>query len=89
MINVKVVTWAAATFGAVTFVACIAYGLVVPASLHMTAFLESVLPGFRWLTLAGFGIGLAESFLYGAYAGLAYGLIHNVFAGRWSRDAAC
>lgn len=34
------------------------------------------------LTLGGFLIGLVESFLYGAYAGLAFGLIHNALAKR-------
>lgn len=84
MLNIKVVTWALGLFGALTFVVCVLYGLIVPESLHMTGFLEQVLPGFRWLTFSGFVIGLAESFLYGVYGGLAYGAIHNALARRWS-----
>ena len=38
--------------------------------------------GIQMLTLGGFLIGLVESFLYGAYAGLAFGLIHNALAKR-------
>lgn len=48
---------------------CALYGLIVPESLHMSTFLEQILPGFEWLTAGGFVVGLVEAFLYGAYAG--------------------
>lgn len=44
-----------------------------------------VLPGFKWLTLQGFVIGLIESFFYGAYAGLVYVPVYNLFARRFDR----
>jgi hypothetical protein len=84
MLNIKVVTWSLGIFGAVTFVVCVLYGLVVPESLHMTQGLEIALPGFKWLTLTGFLIGLVESFLYGVYAGLVFVPIHNALAKRWA-----
>lgn len=84
MLNIKVVTWSLALFGAVTFLVCILYGLIVPEPLHMTPFLEQVLPGFRWLTFGGFVVGLAESFLYGAYAGALFSAIYNWI---WKRSA--
>lgn len=87
MINIKVVTWSLALSGAVTYLACIAYGLLVPEALHMTSFLEQILPGFRWLTATGFVIGLAESFAYGAYAGLVFTPIYNRLWKRWGHDA--
>ncbi len=59
------------------------YGLVVPESLHMSQALEVLLPGFKWLTLAGFLIGLLEAFLYGVYAGLVYVPIYNTVMKRW------
>ena len=77
MLDTKVVTWSLALFSAITFLVCIAFGLIVPDSLHMTGFLEQMLPGFQWLTPVGFLIGLVESFLYGAYAGLVYVPIYN------------
>lgn len=83
MLNMKVVSWALALWSVITFLVCVAYGFAVPQSLHMHAFLEQVLPGFEWLTWPGFLIGLAESFLYGAYAGLVYVPIYNVLARRW------
>jgi hypothetical protein len=67
----------------VTFVVCIVYGLLVPKALHKTEFLEITLPGFRWLSVGTFALGFVESFLYGAYAGLVYTPIHNVFARRF------
>ncbi len=82
MLSNKVVTWSLGLFGAVTFVVCVLYGLIVPESLHMSGFLQSVLPGFRWLTPAGFLIGLVESFLYGVYAGLAFTPIYNALSKR-------
>jgi hypothetical protein len=84
MLNVKVVTWALGTFTAMSFVLCVLYGLVLPGG-HMREFLELVLPAFRWLTLPGFVLGLVESFLYGAYAGIVYAPVYNFFQRRWAR----
>ena len=86
MLNTKVFTWSLALLAALTYLVCIVYGLIVPETLHMTAFLEQVLPGFRWLTPDGFLIGLVESFLYGAYAGLVFTPIHNALWRRWVRE---
>ena len=85
MLNIKVVSWALATTTLISFLVCVSYGLATPESLHMHAFLEQVLPGFKWLTLPGFLIGLIESFLYGAYAGLVYVPVYNFFARRFDR----
>ena len=83
MLNIKVVSWALATTTLISFVVCVGYGLVTPESLHSRALLEQVLPGFKWLTPQGFLIGLVESFLYGAYAGLVYVPVYNFFARRF------
>lgn len=81
-LNWKVVTWALGLFGAVTFVVCVVFGLLVPKALHMVQFLEIVLPGFTWLSLGSFLLGLVESFLYGAYAGLVFVPIYNFVSRR-------
>lgn len=86
MMNIKVVTWSLAIWSAFTFVFCVVYGLVTPASVHMTAFLQQILPGFEPNSWRGFGIGLVESFLYGAYAGLVYVPINNFLHRRWGRQ---
>ena len=85
MLNIKVVSWALATTTLISFVACVGYGLITPDSLHSRALLEQVLPGFKWLTPQGFLIGLVESFLYGAYAGMVYVPVYNFFARRFER----
>lgn len=86
MLNIKVVAWSLAIWTTFTFVFCVVYGLLMPASLHMTALLEQILPGFEWLSWRGFVVGLIESFLYGAYAGLVYVPTYNFLHRRWVRQ---
>ena len=88
MLNVKIVSWSLGLFCAVSFITCVLYGLIVPQSLHASQFLEAVLPAFKWLTLPGFLLGLIESFLYGAYAGLVYVPIYNLLTRRSTKAAA-
>ena len=85
MLNIRVVTWSLSTFTLFSYVICILYGLITPSSLHMTQFLEVTLPGFKWLTLPGFAVGLVESFLYGAYMGLVFTPVYNLFNRKWGR----
>ena len=73
----KVVTGTLAVFGAVNFVACVIYGLIVPPEYHAPRVLEAILPGFRWLTPWSFLVGLVETFIYGAYVGLVFTPIYN------------
>lgn len=87
MLRLKVWTWSLATTSAVSFVVCVVWGLVTPEALHMHRFLESVLPGFQWLSPTSFLVGLVESFLYGAYLGLVFVPIHNFFQRRWGGGA--
>jgi hypothetical protein len=77
MLNTKVLAWSLGLFLLVSYLLCVVYGLVTPEILHMHEFLETVLPGFRWLTLPGFLLGLAESYLYGVYGGIVFGKIYN------------
>jgi hypothetical protein len=87
MLNIKVVSWALGSWGAVTFIVCVLYGLIAPESLHMKSILEQMLPAFQWLTWWGFLLGLVESFLYGAYAGLVFVPLYNWFARRCGTGA--
>ncbi|MFO0754277.1 MAG: DUF5676 family membrane protein [Thermodesulfovibrionales bacterium] len=84
MLNIKVVSWSLGLFTAFSFVLCVLYGLIVPQRLHgMSVFLEAALPAFRWLTLGGFLLGLAESFLYGVYGGVVFVLLYNYINKKW------
>jgi hypothetical protein len=76
-LKVTVMTSTMALFGAVTYVLCVLYGLIAPKGLHATQLLEWMLPGFQWLSLGSFLLGLVETFLYGAYLGLVFTLIYN------------
>ena len=82
MLDMRVVTSSLALFTTASFLLCVGVGLVTPTAFHMRTFLEAVLPAFHWLTPAGFVLGLAESFLWGAYIGLVYVPIHNALARR-------
>lgn len=77
MMKMKLVTWSLGLSAIVLYLLCIAFGLTNPAQGHMLQFLEMALPGFEWLTLKGFVIGLVKSFLYGALLGLVYVPIYN------------
>ena len=86
MLNIRVVTWSLGVFTLFSYLVCIAYGLIVPASLRMHQFLEITLPGFKWLTFWRFLVGLVESFLYGVYAGLVFTPISNFFHNKWGGE---
>lgn len=88
MLNIKIVSWTLGIFAAISFVLCVIYGLMVPQSLHVLQLLEAVLPGFKWLTVGGFFLGLIESFLFGTYVGLVFVPIYNFLTRRWAVVAA-
>jgi hypothetical protein len=88
MLNWKVVTKSLSSFTAISFVLCVGYGLLAPAAFHPSWLLEALLPGFKWLGLGSFLLGLIESALYGAWAGVLYSALYNYFARRASGEAA-
>lgn len=73
--------WALSLFLAITFVVCVGFDLLFP-QYAMYRTWAGLLPGFVWLTPAGFAIGLFESFLYGWYGALVFGGLYNAFAAR-------
>ncbi|ODT04533.1 MAG: hypothetical protein ABS52_04585 [Gemmatimonadetes bacterium SCN 70-22] len=87
MLDTKLVSWSLGIWAAITFLVCVTHGLIVPESLHMRPFLEQVLPGFQWLTWRGFLLGLVESFLFGAYAGLVFCPVYNLLRRRLAPSA--
>jgi hypothetical protein len=66
-------------FLAISFVLCIIWGLIFPPELHMHPAWEDLLPGFEFLTLPGFLIGLVETYLYGWYIALVLVPLYNFF----------
>lgn len=73
--------WALSLFLSITYVACVAFDLLLPGYAMYETW-EGLLPGFVWLTPAGFAIGLAESFLYGWYVALVFGGLYNALVAR-------
>lgn len=71
--------WSLSIFFVISYVLCILSGLITPDwSLHQPWL--QFFPGFEWLTLRGFLIGLVEAFIYGWYAALLFGWLFNLFA---------
>tara|TARA_R100001244_G_scaffold39766_3_gene35789 strand:- start:68878 stop:69282 length:405 start_codon:yes stop_codon:yes gene_type:complete len=59
--------WTLSLFLLLSYVLCIVFGLLVPASMHMHKAWAPLLPGFEWLTFTGFLAGAVGSFAYGWY----------------------
>ncbi|HET6935746.1 MAG TPA: hypothetical protein VFI72_12965 [Candidatus Angelobacter sp.] len=79
MLKTKVWFWALGLLFMQAFVICVLRDFFVPVSAPVRHLLEILLPGFKWLTLGRFLLGLAESFLWGAYVGLVLVQVLNVF----------
>jgi hypothetical protein len=66
-------------FFAISFLACILLGLVVPdAGLHRPWL--QFFPGFEWLTARGVIIGLVRTQVYAWCTALVFGSLFNFFA---------
>lgn len=77
MLNLRLVTWAAALFATVSYLLCVTFGLLTPESAHMHQLLEILLPGFKWFSVGAFFLGLVESLAWGLYLGGGFVLIYN------------
>ncbi len=84
MLKTKVVGLSLGIFFAFSFILCVIYGLFVPENLHMHQFLQNILPGFKWLSLGTFVLGLTESLLWGLYSGIVYVPIYNFIYKRFT-----
>lgn len=69
-------------FLAITYSICVAWGLVTPMGMHMHGAWEPLLPGFHWITLPSFLIGLVEAYLYGWYTAVVFVPLYNFFSKR-------
>lgn len=71
-------------FLAITYMLCVGFDLLFPGMAMYETWLR-LLPGFTWLSLPSFFLGLAESFAYGWYVALVFAPLFNVLARRWNR----
>ncbi len=83
-ISLIAVGHASSLFLAITFSLCVGFDLLFPAHAMYEAW-QKLLPGFEWLSLKSFFLGLIESYGYGWYFALVWVPIYNVFAVRSAR----
>ena len=88
MLNIKAWTLSSGCWMAMTFTICVLGGVLVPSLPIPHRTLELVLPGFRWISVSSFALGLVETFVYGVYSGWLFASLHNLFARRWSTTYA-
>lgn len=79
MLKARIWIWILGLSFAQMFVICVLRDVVSPLSPGVRRGFEILLPGFKWLTLWRFLLGLAESFLWGVYAALVLVPIVNTF----------
>ena len=86
MLNSRLVTLSVTVFATWSYLLCVAFGLLTPQGIHMHQLLELLLPGFVWISLGAFFLGLVGSVLWGVYIGagfaLTYNVIHRLTVGR-------
>ena len=75
---------ASSLFLAIRFALCVAFDLLFPAHAMYQAW-QKLLPGFEWISLKSFLVGLVESYGYGWYFTLIWVPLYNFFAGRSKR----
>ncbi len=74
---------ATSLFLVISFTLCVVFDLVFPQH-QMYPVWQKLLPGFEWLSLPSFLLGLVESYAYGWYLALIWVPLYNVTAGRSS-----
>ncbi len=81
-LNAKVAALSLGVFLVAIYVLCVIFDLLLPAYAMNSAW-SPLLPGFTWLTLSSFLLGLAESFVWGLLLGVIFVPIYNYFVDRF------
>ncbi len=73
----KVLGAAMGSFLALAYVVCVVFDLVFDQTMyrHWVA----MLPGFTWISVGSFFLGLVETFVYGVFFGLVFAPLYNFF----------
>ena len=80
-ISLYAVGHATSLFLAITFALCVGFDLLFPSHAMYQAW-EKLLPGFTWISVGSFCMGLVESYGYGWFIALIWVPLYNVFAAR-------
>ena len=81
MFKLKTWFWTLGLLCMQTFILCVLWNVFAPKPIYIRM-LETFLPGFKWLTVGSFILGMGESFFYGAYVAVAFVVLHNFFHGK-------
>ena len=84
-ISLKAVGHATSLLLAISFSLCVAFDLLFPAHAMYGSW-QKLLPGFQWISLRGFFLGLIESYGYGWYFTLIWVPIYNVSLRRGTKQ---
>ena len=79
-LRIATVGWALSTFLTVSFVLCVLGYLVFPRLPITHSALSLFLPGFTLLDWPSFFLGVVESFAWGWYIAVGFGLLYNLFS---------
>jgi hypothetical protein len=71
--------WTLSTFLLLSYLICVAFGLLSPDRFDMHEAWAPLLPGFEWITWQGFIAGAIGSFLYGWYIAILIVPIYAFF----------
>lgn len=81
----KINQWAAGlalgVLFSVTYVLCVLWDMALP-QYAMRQVWAPLLPGFTWLSIGSFALGLVETFVYGVYGGVFFAYLYNRLIGR-------
>jgi len=74
----KVLGPASAFTLAIGYLTCIGYDLIFQQEMYRSW--VDLLPGFEWLSIGTFALGLLEVLVYGMFFGLVFAPLYNFFA---------
>jgi len=86
MLKLKTWMWTLGLLFSQTFILCVLWNIWHPKPVYIRI-LETVFPGFEWLSLTSLILGLMESFLYGLYAAVSLVFIHNALHRKDQKNA--
>jgi len=84
-VSLPAVGHATSLFLAISFTLCVIFDLIFPQHQMYPAW-QKLLPGFEWISLGSYVLGLVESYAYGWYVALIWVPLYNVIVSR-SRTA--
>lgn len=86
-ISLSAVGHATSLFLAITFTLCVGFDLLFPEHAMYKAW-QDLLPGFEWISVKSFFVGVVEAWAYGWYFALIWVPIYNVVTARANKTSS-